>query len=273
MPPKGDNAEAAGFPPRSADAFVRKNTRTAPKRVMGGLGVPPPWRTKASALRAFTRVELLVVLAVFAVLVLPLLPGLARAKAKARRISCVSHLKNIGLAYRIFATDCGGFYPFQISTNGTVAINRPSERDFGTREFAQDPASAWRHFAALSNELSVPVIVQCPADKQRVATRNWAEFTNNRFLSYTVGLSASEDRPQTILAGDRNLVINGAAVTNALVSFRTNANVAWDQGIHVNAGNLLLGDGSVQQVSSGRLHEQIGDAVIATREPHKLVIP
>jgi competence protein ComGC len=273
MPPKGDNAEAAGFPPRSADAFVRNNTRAAPKGVLTGCGVPPPWRTRASALRAFTQVELLVVLAVLGVLVLLLVPALARANAKARRISCVSHLKVIGLAYRIFATDCGGFYPFQLSTNGTVAINRPSERDFGTLEFAQDPASAWRHFAALSNELSLPRIMQCPSDKQRVATRNWAEFTNNRFLSYTVGLSASEDRPQTILSGDRNLVINGASVTNALVSFRTNANVVWDQRIHVNAGSLLLGDGSVQQVSSGRLHEQIDDAVIATREPHKLVIP
>ena len=273
MPPRGDNAEAAGFSARSADAFVRTNTRTAPKRVLGGLGFPPPWRTRTSALRAFTQVELLVVLAVLGFLVLLLLPALARAKAKAQRISCVSHLKNIGMAYRIFATDCGGFYPFQISTNGTVAINRPSDRDFGTREFAQDPASAWRHFAALSNELSLPRIVQCPSDTQRVATRNWAEFTNNRFLSYTVGLSASEEQPQTILAGDRNLVINGASVTNALVSFRTNANVVWDQRIHVDAGNLLLGDGSVQQVSSGRLHEQIDDAVIATREPHKLVIP
>jgi prepilin-type N-terminal cleavage/methylation domain-containing protein len=273
MPPKGDNAEAGGFLPRSADAFVRKNTRTAPRRVLTGLGFPLPCRTRTSALRAFTQIELLVVLAVLGVLVLLLLPALARAKSKAQRISCVSHLKNIGLAYRIFATDCGGFYPFQISTNGTAATNRPPVSDWGTREFAQDPASAWRHFAALSNELSLPRIVQCPADKQRVATRNWAEFTNNRFLSYTVGLSASEDRPQTILAGDRNLIINGASVTNSLVSFRTNANVVWDQGIHVNAGNLLLGDGSVQQVSSGRLHEQIDDAVIATREPHKLVIP
>jgi prepilin-type processing-associated H-X9-DG protein len=88
-----------------------------------------------------------------------------------------------------------------------------------------------------------------------------------------VGLSASEDRPQTILSGDRNLVINGASVTNALVSFRTNANVVWDQRIHDNSGNLLLGDGSVQQVTSGRLHEQIDDAVIANREPQKLVIP
>lgn len=273
MPARGDNADAAGFPLRSADAFVRKNTRTAPKRVLTGLCAPPSWRTKSSALRAVTLVELLVVLAVFAVLVLLLLPALARAKSKAQRISCVSHLKNIGMAYRIFATDNGGFYPFQISTNGTVATNRSPVSDWGTLEFAQDPASAWRHFAALSNELSVPLIVQCPSDRQRVATRNWAEFTTNRFLSYTVGLSAAEEQPQSILSGDRNLVINGASVTNVLVSFRTNANVAWDQGIHVNAGNLLLGDGSVQQVTSGRLREQIDDAVIAAGKPHKLVIP
>lgn len=240
---------------------------------IGAGAYPPPWRTRAAALRAFTQVELLVVLAVLGILVLLGLPALARAKAKAQRISCVSHLKNIGLAYRIFATYNGGFYPFQVSTNEIVATNRLSASAGGTLEFAEDPASVWRQFAALSNELSVPLITQCPADKQRVATRNWGEFTNNRFLSYTVGLSASEDRPQSILSGDRNLVINGASVTNALVSFRTNANVGWDQRIHNNSGNLLLGDGSVQQVSSGRLHEQFDDAVIAARETQKLVIP
>jgi prepilin-type processing-associated H-X9-DG protein len=275
MPPKGDNAEAAGFPPRSADAFVRKNTRTAPRRVLTGLGVPPPWRTRASALRAFTRVELLVVLAVLGLLVLLLLPVQARAKAHTQRIGCIGRLKNIGLSFRIFTTDCGGLYPFQISTNGTIATNHPVFRAGGTLEFAQDSASAWRHFVSISNELGSPVIVRCPADKQRVATRNWAEFTNNQFLSYTVGLSASEDRPQTILSCDRNLVVNGASVSNALVSLRANRNdkVVWDQRIHVNAGNLLFGDGSVEQVTSGQLRGRIEDAVLAANEPHKLVIP
>lgn len=232
-------------------------------------------RSRSRSHHAFTRVELLAALLSIGVLVLMLASALVRAKAQTRRIGCISRLKNIGLSMRVFSTDNGGLFPFQRSTNGTTATNHPVDSAGGTLEFAQDPASAWRHFAALSNELGSPVIARCPADKQREATRNWAEFTTNKFLSYTVGLSASADRPQTILSCDRNLVINGASVSNALVSLHAfrNDKVIWDQRIHVNAGNVLLGDGSVQQVTSGRLSEQFRDAAVANPEPQKLVVP
>lgn len=213
-------------------------------------------------------------LAVLTLLVLLLgIPALARAKAKANRISCVSHLANIGLAFRIFATDNGGFFPFQVSTNGSVTTNRPVEDGLvGTREFAQDAVSVWRHFAALSNELSTPLILRCPNDKERTATRRFTEFTNNRFLSYILGLSSSEEQPQSVLSGDRNLLLNGAPLSNIVVSFRSNANLAFDRRIHVEVGNVLLGDGSVQQVSSGRLREQFRDAFQAVGT-NTLVIP
>ncbi len=232
-------------------------------------------RSRSRRHHAFTRVELLAALLSIGVLVLMLASALVRAKAQTRRIGCISRLKNIGLSMRIFSTDNGGLYPFQRSTNGTIATNHPFVRAGGTLEFAQDPTSAWRHFAALSNELGSPVIVRCPADKQREATRNWAEFTNNQFLSYTVGLSASEDRPQTILSSDRNLVINGASVSNALVSLHAfrNDKVILDQRIHVNAGNLLFGDASVEQVTYDQLRGRTRDAMMAGEEPQKLVVP
>ena len=74
----------------------------------------PILRHGRAAARAFTLIELLVVIAIIAILAAILFPVFAQAREKARQTSCLSNLKQLGLAYAMYRTDYDGVNPITI---------------------------------------------------------------------------------------------------------------------------------------------------------------
>ena len=214
--------------------------------------------------QGLTWVEVLVVVGTAVLLFGLLLPCVAihlrlrRCVTPTGRIACVTNLRQVGLAYRLWADDHEDRFPMTVSTNqgGTLELA-------ATRE-------VFRHFQAISNELSSPKIVVCPRDTARVRAPSYSDASfGNSNLSYFVNLDAVAGCPQMILAGDRNLT-GGASTNRSLLRLRTNSFAGWTRGVHTNCGNLGLVDGSVQQVAAAGLRRQL-QAV--TNEFIRLAIP
>jgi prepilin-type N-terminal cleavage/methylation domain-containing protein/prepilin-type processing-associated H-X9-DG protein len=76
----------------------------------------------ASANRAFTLIELLVVIAIIAILAAILFPVFAQAREQARRISCLSNVRQSGLGYQMYTQDYDEMTPSVAEYLATASI-------------------------------------------------------------------------------------------------------------------------------------------------------
>jgi prepilin-type processing-associated H-X9-DG protein len=221
-------------------------------------------------------VEVAVVIAVLVVVAGMILPALPGKGGRAHRISCVNSLKQIGTAFRLFANDYDGRYPFQVLAGATNGFPDPA----GLLPFnPNDPTQVWKLFQAAGYELSSPRILVCPADTRAAAadfastnasSQSFAHPSQRlKALSYFYGLNAREDDPNQFFTGDRNLTAGGtdsdptkSLLTGRvdLAAYASNAKqgapqVRWGLGLHDKAGNVGFSDGHVEQLTSGKLRE------------------
>ena len=212
---------------------------------------------------AMTLMEVSVVIAVIAALVILLLPTLQRAQHQAQIITCNGHLKGIVLACKIWEGDNS------TSTN-PVTIHYPmlvSTNSGGTLEFT-GTGEIFRHFQIMSNILSTPKVLICPSDGRLAAAGFGAGFGNTN-LSYFVNADADDSFPEMAAVGDRNLA-GGTPRPNGLREIKTSQSVQWTQEMHKGVGNVGLSDGSVQRVDSEGLNALLQKDGLET---NRLLIP
>jgi prepilin-type N-terminal cleavage/methylation domain-containing protein/prepilin-type processing-associated H-X9-DG protein len=196
-----------------------------------------------SRVRAFTLIELLCVIAIIGILVALLLPAVTQASARARRVQCLHQLQQIGVAFHAFAHDHNSQFPMTIPASGGGSQEFSRGALLGSGEYL----FSFRHFQALSNDLTTPRVLACPSDS-RVPAASFSSLQNDH-LSYLVNLRSEYGRPTSLLAGDRN-VTNDWVGASSLLRFSPQHLLRWTHEMHRFKGNLLFADGHVSEMNS-----------------------
>ncbi len=145
--------------------------------------------------QGFTLIELLVVIAIIAILAAILFPVFARARENARRASCQSNLKQIGLGIIQYAQDYDDHFPLQESNNGG---NNPNY-------FAADGTSMSWDLMTQPYLKSLQILV-CPSDTRSVVNTDTGTSVTGARRSYAMArylvTHTGGTTGQTVTGGD-----------------------------------------------------------------------
>jgi prepilin-type processing-associated H-X9-DG protein len=215
-------------------------------------------RIRNPSLGAMTVFEVMVVLACFLILVAIVLQILVPVNRGTQRINCVSNLRQINIAFRIWEGDNLNQYPMTVSvTNG------------GAKEL-METGNLTACLQLASNEMTTTKIFVCADDPARTFATNWNDL-NRSHVSYFLGADASSDtNSEMIFSGDDNLVVSGVPVGSGLVNLSSNASLSWSGTRHRFCGNIGFADGSVSQTTSNSLQQAFQGTGLAT---NRIVIP
>jgi prepilin-type N-terminal cleavage/methylation domain-containing protein/prepilin-type processing-associated H-X9-DG protein len=213
----------------------------------------------SKTLRAFTLIELLVVIAIIAILAAILFPVFGRARENARRSSCQSNLKQIGLGILQYNQDYDERFPMSRSDGGPTYFGTFPNNALPWHMAIQPYVKSFQLFKCASNTATGSVNWSNMGQGDLIAKSYVANGTG--WTGYSpdwggvqpmntpgvngggISLAQVKSAAQLILVGERNISGNGDPEY-----YRCDANQYFSFTNHLGMANFLFADGHVKSM-------------------------
>jgi general secretion pathway protein G len=207
--------------------------------------------------KAFTLIEILIVLAIIGVLAAVVLPVCFRVQAKSRQAVCVSNLKQLGMAVAMYGQDNDGFFPHG---GDPTDIRSDIWQEVDGGEFADEAKSLRPLTFVLKPYVKNSEVWRCPADTGFDIKDGVGVALNARPTSYDAFGMSYYYRTELTLRRRSTLVVyerlrpfteHGAESINVLFDGHGAWHGGWD--MEQRRYNVLMADGHVSNLTRSAL--------------------